>query len=177
MLPAAAMRNPTSSSKHSKKPTHNSNNSLSASIELLKGAVMVGETLPVAGNFVKWLAGAAIVFLENLEQLKKNKDEVQVLARNITEVVIIVRDAVIKMSGEPESIEYMEDLKTACLEFQKFLSDLTTQVIDIERNNVGFWKDIKKLLASRDIQEKINGYRQVMEGARSNLPHISYTVL
>ncbi|KAK0475686.1 hypothetical protein EDD18DRAFT_753143 [Armillaria luteobubalina] len=169
MLPAATMRNPTSSLKHNKKPSKISNNSLSASIELLKGAVAVGETLPVAGNFVKGLAGAAVVFLENLERLEKNKDDIQVLAREITEVVIIVRDAAIKMSGEPESIKYVEDLKIACLEFQKFLSDLTTQVIDIERNNVGSWKDIRKLLASRDVQEKINGYRRVMEGARSNL--------
>ncbi|KAK0432610.1 hypothetical protein EV421DRAFT_2000351, partial [Armillaria borealis] len=167
--PAATMRSPTSSSKQSKKPIPNSNSSLSASIELVKGAVAVGEMLPVAGSFVKGLAGAAVVFLENLERFEKNKEDVQVLARDITEVVIIVRDAGIKISAEPESLEYMADLKNACAEFQKFLSDLTTQVIDIERSNLGLWKDIKKLLTSRDVQEKVNRYRQVMEGTRSNL--------
>ncbi|SJL18691.1 uncharacterized protein ARMOST_22290 [Armillaria ostoyae] len=138
-------------------------------MELVKGAVAVGEMLPVAGSFVKGLAGAAVVFLENLERFEKNKEDVQVLARDITEVVIIVRDAGIKISAEPESLEYVADLKNACAEFQKFLSDLTTQVIDIERSNLGLWKDIKKLLTSRDVQEKINRYRQVMEGTRSNL--------
>ncbi|PBK64328.1 hypothetical protein ARMSODRAFT_1088010 [Armillaria solidipes] len=163
------MRSPTSFSKPSRNPVQNSNNSLSASIELVKGAVAVGEMLPVAGSFVKSLAGTAVVFLENLERFEKNKEDVQVLARDITDVVIIVRDAGINISAESESAEYAADLKNSCAEFQKFLSDLTTQVIDIERTEQGFWRNIKKLLTSRDVQEKIKSYRQVMEGARLNL--------
>ncbi|KAK0452840.1 uncharacterized protein EV420DRAFT_1558617 [Desarmillaria tabescens] len=125
--------------------------------------------LPIAGSFVKGLAGVAVVFLDNLERLAKNKEDIQVLARDITDVAIIVRDASIKISAEPRGIEDVADLKNACSEFQKFLSDLTTKVIDIERSNYSLWKDIKKFLTSRDIKEMINGHRQVMEGARSNL--------
>ncbi|KAK0224509.1 hypothetical protein EDD85DRAFT_243389 [Armillaria nabsnona] len=102
--------------------------------------------LPVAGSFVKGLAGAAVVFLENLERLEKNKEDAQVLARDITEVVVIVRDVGINAFAESESAEYAAEFKNACSEFQKFLSDLTTKVIDIERADHGLWRNIKKTL-------------------------------
>ncbi|KAK0202290.1 hypothetical protein DFS33DRAFT_882406 [Desarmillaria ectypa] len=164
-----AMNKPTFSTKTAKRCTENSNDAITASVELVKMIVAVGEMLPVVGGFVKGLGGVATVILTNLGQLEKNKEDVEELAKDITDILIIVRDAVIVISAEPEGIAYSEDLRKACLEFQECLSNLTTQVRDISRSQDGPRKSIKHFLTSRNVKEEINGHRQSMEAARSKL--------
>ncbi len=43
----------------------------------------------------------------------------QVLAEDIRDIVIIIRDAGIEISETPESIKYAEGLQNTCLKFEK----------------------------------------------------------
>ncbi|KAG7443867.1 uncharacterized protein BT62DRAFT_934456 [Guyanagaster necrorhizus] len=150
-------------------PSGNSNDATTASLELAKVIVAVGEMVPLVGGFFKGLGGVAVVFLTNLELFQKNKEDVQDLAKDITDILIIVRDAGIKISAVPEGVTYIEDLRKACLEFQEFLSSLTTQVRDIDRGRRGPWKGIRQFITSRNVKGEIDGHRQAMEIAKSNL--------
>ncbi|PBK87151.1 hypothetical protein ARMGADRAFT_1085916 [Armillaria gallica] len=166
------MNKPTYSSKTVKKRSGNSKDAITASAEAAKLAVAVGEMVPLVGGFVKGLGGVALVLLTNLEQSEKNKEDVEELAKDIIDVLIIARDAGIKVSTVPdghEGVTDIEDLRKACLEFQEFLGDLTTQVIDMNRSQKGPWKSIRQFTTSRNVKEKISGHRQAMEAAKSKL--------
>ncbi|KAG7443927.1 uncharacterized protein BT62DRAFT_934510 [Guyanagaster necrorhizus] len=159
----------TSSSKTTMTPSGNSNDAITVSLQLANGIVAVGEMVPVVGGFLKGLGGVAVVFLTNLELYQKNKEDVKDLAKDITDILIIVRDAGIKISAVPEGVTYIEDLRKACFGFQEFLSKLTTQVRDIERSRRGPWKAIREFVASQNVKGEIDGHRQAMETAKSNL--------
>ncbi|PBK64336.1 hypothetical protein ARMSODRAFT_470434 [Armillaria solidipes] len=166
------MNKPTSSSKTAKKRSGNSGGAITASAEVAKLAVAVGEMVPLVGGFVKGLGGVALVLLTNLEQFEKNKEDVEELAKDIIDVLIIARDVGIKVSTVAdghEGVTDIEDLRKACSEFQEFLGDLTTQVIDMNRSQKGPWKNIKQFITSRNVKEEINGHRQTMEAAKSKL--------
>ncbi|KAK0224503.1 hypothetical protein EDD85DRAFT_859483 [Armillaria nabsnona] len=166
------MNKRTSSSKTAKKRPGNSKDAITASAEVAKLTVAVGEMVPLVGGFVKGLGGVALVLLTNLEQFEKNKEDVEELAKDIIDVLIIARDAGIKVSAVPdghEGVTDIEDLRKACLEFQEFLGDLTTQVIDMNRSQKGPWKNIKQFITSRNVKEEISGHRQAMEAAKSKL--------
>ncbi|KAK0188303.1 hypothetical protein F5146DRAFT_1139820 [Armillaria mellea] len=85
------MNEPTSSSKTAKKPSGNSKDAITASVEAAKVVVAFGEMVPLVGGFVKGLGGVALVLLTNLEQFVKNKEDVDELAKDIIDVLIIAR--------------------------------------------------------------------------------------
>ncbi|KAG7442000.1 uncharacterized protein BT62DRAFT_936653 [Guyanagaster necrorhizus] len=161
------MKKPTS--KTTTTPSGNSNDAITASLELAKVFVDVGAMVPLVGGFFRGLGGVAVGFLTTLELYQKNKEDVEDLAKDIIDILIIVRDACIKISAVPEGVTYIEDLRKACLEFQEFLSNLTTQVLDIDRSRRGPWKGIRQFITSRNVKEEIDGHRQAMETAKSNL--------
>ncbi|KAK0452835.1 uncharacterized protein EV420DRAFT_682940 [Desarmillaria tabescens] len=163
------MNEPMSSTKKSKQRSENSKDAITVAIEFAKVTVALGDMVPVVGGFLKGLGGVALVFLPHLERYGTNKEDAEELAKDITDVLVIVRDAVIELSAVPEGITYAEDLRKSCLEFQEFLSSLTTEVRDIYRSQRGTWKSIKRFPTSQSVRDAINGHRQTMEAAKSNL--------
>ncbi|KAK0466666.1 hypothetical protein IW261DRAFT_1520518 [Armillaria novae-zelandiae] len=170
--PPPSMNAPTSSFKTVKKSSGNSKDAITASAEVAKVIVAVGEMVPLVGGFVKGLGGVALVLLTNLEQFCKNKEDVEELAKDIIDILTIARDAGINVSIAPDGHENttdFEDLRKACLKFQEFLSDLTIKVVEMNRSEKGPWQGIKQFITSRNIQEEITGHRQSMEAAKSKL--------
>lgn len=164
------MNTPTSSSKTVEKRSGNFQDAITASAEAAKVVVACGEMVPLVGGFMKGLGGVVLVFLTNLEQFCKNKEDVEELVQDIIDILTIARDAGINVSAPDghDGVDF-EDLRKACLKFQEFLSDLTIKVVEMNRSEKGPWKNIKQFVTSRNVKDEIAGHRQAMEAAKSKL--------
>ncbi|KAK0209694.1 hypothetical protein IW262DRAFT_506493 [Armillaria fumosa] len=151
----------------SRKSRHGSR-AIPASIQIANIVKGLGDMVPVVGGLVKGVAETAGVLFENLEQSKNNKEDMQDLADEIIEIVKIINDAGIQASATPEGIKYTSSLQTACLEFQEYLSDVLTQVNEMNRSKSGIRRKVVDILASRDIKEDIARHRKAVNDARKN---------
>ncbi|SJL12695.1 uncharacterized protein ARMOST_16126 [Armillaria ostoyae] len=149
-------------------PRHRSRN-VAASIRMAEIFKAIGEMVPVAGSFIKGIAETAKLLLEDMEQFKTNKEDIEALASEIIDIVKVIRDAGIQVSALPEGMKYAAGLQTACLEFQElFLSDLSMQLNEMKRNKGGIRGRVVDFLASRDVKEGIKRQRELVDKARDS---------
>ncbi|KAK0229587.1 hypothetical protein EDD85DRAFT_794072 [Armillaria nabsnona] len=125
-----------------------------ASIQIANIVKGLGNMVPIIGGFVRdalW------------RQSKNNKEDMQDLADEIIEIVKIINEAGIQASAMPKGIKYTSSLQTACLEFQEYLSNVLTQVNEINHNKGGIQGKVLDVLASRDIKEDIGRHRKATQ--------------
>ncbi|KAK0438732.1 uncharacterized protein EV420DRAFT_1753140 [Desarmillaria tabescens] len=141
---------------------------VAVSIQIAEIITSVGQMVPVAGPFIKGIAETAKLLLDDMEKFKTNSEDMEHLADDILDIVRIIRDAGMQVSAMPEGVRYAVDLRAACLDFQEFLIDISTQLNEMRRNKGGVQRKILDFFASRDIREDISCHRRVVDNARAN---------
>ncbi|KAJ7703681.1 hypothetical protein B0H17DRAFT_1194168 [Mycena rosella] len=119
------------------------------------------ESLPFP--YVKGVFGTAVFFLETVERLQKNRENMKELCADTMEIITIVRDRILAHT-DTAAIQF----KAQCEELESFLTDLVEAVTSRQRRPRGFSAVGKEILKSGNTTDKIVRWCNRLRDVRSN---------
>ncbi|KAJ7452843.1 hypothetical protein FB451DRAFT_1373962 [Mycena latifolia] len=145
----------------SKPSSQSTSDWLSTSLTTAKGIAAGAECIPFPG--VKSVFGTAVVILETVEKVKRNRDDLKELCGNIMEIVGIVQDQ-LSSHGDTAAVKFKgpcEDLEGALQGILKAVKQLQSE----PRSLSGRFNEVMKLGSTTD---ELNKHRMKMQELRSN---------
>ncbi|KAJ6450917.1 hypothetical protein C8R45DRAFT_916716 [Mycena sanguinolenta] len=166
--PHAAMATPSwLSKKHSKAGSLASGPDwLGPTIQAAKTITAAGECLPFP--YVKGVFGIVIIFLETVQKVKKNRDDLRELCGAAMEIMTILQDQISLNKGTAPM-----RLKGLCEDFERFLQDVILGVETMQKKPENIRGHIAEFFKSDGIQDIIAGYQKNIQEICSRLKLIA----
>ncbi|KIJ41579.1 hypothetical protein M422DRAFT_255504 [Sphaerobolus stellatus SS14] len=133
-------------------------------MNIAKIAVSASKFVPVAGPFIE--GGATLFYsaLEQLKQMRKNKEDFKGLSEDIA---ILLRTFSEATAGRTSDSTYPEGFVRVCSEFQSSMESLEKEIGLLVTNSET--KRLKTYLRANNIQETIADYQIMIQKLRDNL--------
>ncbi|KIJ41588.1 hypothetical protein M422DRAFT_255512 [Sphaerobolus stellatus SS14] len=133
-------------------------------MNIAKTAASASKLVPVAGRFIE--GGATLFYnaLEQLKQMRKNKEDFKGLSEDIAILLRTFSDAT---AGRTSDSTYPEGFVRVCSEFQSSMENLAKEIGLLVANSQT--KRLKTYLRANNIQESIAGYQTKIQKLRDNL--------
>ncbi|KAJ6523856.1 hypothetical protein B0H19DRAFT_1386313, partial [Mycena capillaripes] len=137
---------------------------LAPSILTVKTVTAAAECLPFP--YVKSVFGVVVVLLETVEKVKRNRDDLQSLCVNITEIAMILKDQ-LSLRGNTAALE----LKGLCEELESFLQTVLVAIkkMELQGESRGFRAHLKEFVKSSSITDEIVGYEKKIQAFVSRI--------
>ncbi|KAJ7446603.1 hypothetical protein FB451DRAFT_1188696 [Mycena latifolia] len=144
------------------KPTTQSKSDWLATSLITARAVTAGaECLPFP--YLKGVFGTAVVILETVEKVKKNRDDVKDLCGNIMEIIKIIQDQ-LSSHGETAAMRF----KALCEDLEGVLQGILKAVKRLQTEPRGFKACLKEVVKLSSTTSEISGYRTMIQELRLN---------
>ncbi|KAK0211457.1 hypothetical protein IW262DRAFT_1467936 [Armillaria fumosa] len=124
---------------------------VSQCISVVKLIQAAGELAPF--QYIKGLAGMAVVLLELLEKADKNDADLIYLSNSLSSTLVIVRDTVVA-HGESSA----QHFKEFCIEVENYLATVLNDLNSTKRFT--HTRGIRQYLRTNDVPDKIDDYKQ-----------------
>ncbi|KAJ7791562.1 hypothetical protein B0H13DRAFT_2689848 [Mycena leptocephala] len=147
---------------HSQGPVASKSDWLAPTIVAAKMITAAGECLPFP--YVKGAFGMVVIFLETVEKVKKNRDDLKDLCTTALEIMNILQDQ-ISLHGDTGAVK----LKGLCEDFERFLENVIHGVEEMRKKPRGFRAHIKEFVKSSSVQDKIVEYQKNIQEICSRL--------
>ncbi|KAJ7840633.1 hypothetical protein B0H13DRAFT_2210249 [Mycena leptocephala] len=147
---------------HSQGPVASKSDWLAPTIVAARMITAAGECLPFP--YVKGAFGMVVIFLETVEKVKKNRDDLKDLCTTALEIMDILQDQ-ISLHGDTGAVK----LKGLCEDFERFLEDVIHGVEEMRKKPQGFRAHIKEFVKLGGVQDKIAEYQKNIQEICSRL--------
>ncbi|KIJ26250.1 hypothetical protein M422DRAFT_272690 [Sphaerobolus stellatus SS14] len=133
-------------------------------INIAKTAASASKCVPGVGSFIE--GGATLFYsaLEQLKQMRKNKEDFKGLSEAIAILLQTFSDAT---AGRTSDSTYPERFVRVCVDFKGSMERLTKEIDLLATNSET--KRLKTYLRANNIQETIAGYQTEIQRLRDNL--------
>ncbi|KAJ7491672.1 hypothetical protein B0H11DRAFT_2007397 [Mycena galericulata] len=129
---------------------------LSPTILAARAITAAGECLPFP--YVKGAFGIVVIFLETVEKVKNNRDDLKELCGTTMEIITILQDQ-IAMHMDTAAVK----LKGLCEDFERFLKDVILGVETMQKKSESIRGHIAEFFKSGSIQDIIAGYQRIIQ--------------
>ncbi|KIJ26252.1 hypothetical protein M422DRAFT_272692 [Sphaerobolus stellatus SS14] len=133
-------------------------------MNIAKTAVSASKLVPVAGPFIE--GGATLFYsaLEQLKQMKKNKEDFKGISKAIAMLLRTFSEATARRTSDST---YPEGFVRVCADFKSSMERLANEIGVLVTNSET--KHLKTYLRANNIQETIAGYQTEIQRLRNNL--------
>ncbi|KAJ7912556.1 hypothetical protein B0H13DRAFT_2660068, partial [Mycena leptocephala] len=135
---------------------------LSPTILAARAITAAGECLPFP--YVKGAFGIVVIFLETVEKVKNNRDDLKELCGTAMEIMTILQDQ-IAMHKDTAAVK----LKGLCEDFERSLRDVILGVETMQKKSESIRGHIAEFFKSGSIQDTIAGYQRNIQEICSRL--------
>ncbi|KAJ6573466.1 P-loop containing nucleoside triphosphate hydrolase protein [Mycena vulgaris] len=135
---------------------------LSPTILAARVIAAAGECLPFP--YVKGAFGIMVIFLETVEKVTNNRDDLKELCDTAMEIMTILKDQ-IAMHKDTAAVK----LKGLCEDFERFLRDMILGVETMQKKSESIRGHITEFLKSGSIQDMIARYQRNIQEICSRL--------
>ncbi|KAJ6514123.1 hypothetical protein DFH09DRAFT_1196772 [Mycena vulgaris] len=140
----------------------------SASNEWLWGMIFTVKTIAASTEFIplpyiKVALGSVVVFLETVDKIKKNREDLKALCASMVEITVILRDE-IAAHGETGTRRFMG----LCEKFVAFIRILQDGLEKLNRDRRGLRGRLKEVIGVTGVADQISRYRARLDELRSN---------
>ncbi|KAJ7841254.1 hypothetical protein B0H13DRAFT_2365813 [Mycena leptocephala] len=113
--------------------------------------------------YIRAAFGTVVIFLETVDKMKKNRDDLRELCEGTVEIVILLRDE-LAAHGPVIGARFMG----LCENFMSFLRLVQTGLENLMRNRAGLRGRFKEFLRATTVADQIDRYRIRVNELRSN---------
>ncbi|KAJ6568019.1 hypothetical protein DFH09DRAFT_1278132 [Mycena vulgaris] len=134
---------------------------LATSITTAKALTAGAECIPFP--YVKGVFGTAVIVLETIEKVKKNRDDLKELCENIMDVIGIIQDQ-LSTHGDTAAAKF----KGLCRDLQSVLQNVLAAVEELQVEPRSLRERFKEAIKLSSTADQISGYRARLQELRSN---------
>ncbi|KAJ7144256.1 hypothetical protein C8R44DRAFT_725214 [Mycena epipterygia] len=134
---------------------------VSRSLLTAKTIAAGAESLPFP--YVKGVFGIAVVLLETIEKVKKNREDLKELCGETLEIMKIVQDQ-ISAHGETAAVKF----KSLCEDLEVCLQDVLHSVRNLQVQSGGFRSRFREIVKLASTTDQIIHYQNRIRTLRSN---------
>ncbi|KAF7365948.1 Kinase-like protein [Mycena venus] len=151
---------------HTPIATHRSTESTAK--DWLAHGILTVKTIAAGAEFIPFpyiraAFSTVVIFLETVDKMKKNRDDLQELCAGTVEIVQLLQ-AELSARGHAAGVRFMGH----CEDFISFLRVVQTELEGLVRSRVGFRGRFKEFLRATTVADQINGYKSRINELRSN---------
>ncbi|KAJ7678381.1 hypothetical protein B0H17DRAFT_109612 [Mycena rosella] len=142
--------------------------SSSSSADWLEISLLTARTITAAAEcapfpYIKGAFGTAVIFLETVEKVKKNREDWKDLCEITTNIISIVQNE-IQVQGDSGASRF----KKLCEDLEKFLSEVQDRVQLLQKEPKGFRERFKEVVKLRSTADEISKYGKRINELRLN---------
>ncbi|KAJ7654227.1 hypothetical protein B0H17DRAFT_1214439 [Mycena rosella] len=162
------MASPSAAASSSSTTSATPNTSSSSSADWLEISLLTARTITAAAEcapfpYIKGAFGTAVIFLETVEKVKKNREDWKDLCEITTNIITIVRNQ-IREQGDSGATRFKE----LCEDLEKFLSEVHDTVQLLQKEPKGFRGRFKEVVKLRSTADEISKYGNRIRELRLN---------
>ncbi|KAF7369613.1 hypothetical protein MVEN_00292100 [Mycena venus] len=140
----------------------------SATRDWLTHVILTVKTIAAGAEFIplpyiRAAFGTVVIFLETVDKIKKNRDDLRDLCAGTVEILLLLRGEILTR-GHVAGVRFMG----LCEDFVSFLRLVQTELENLIRSRTGFRGRFKEFLCTTSVADQINGYRTRINDLRSN---------
>ncbi|KAJ7436333.1 hypothetical protein FB451DRAFT_1307514 [Mycena latifolia] len=124
------------------------------------------ELIPLP--YIRAAFDAVVLFLETVEKIKKNREDLKDLCASMMEIVVLLRDE-ISVNGDTGAMR----LKDLCENFIGCMKFLQSGLEKLQKSHQGIRGRFKEVVGATNIADGIRRYRTRLDELRSNLTLIA----
>ncbi|KAJ7640137.1 hypothetical protein B0H17DRAFT_477988 [Mycena rosella] len=162
------MASPSAAASSSSATSATPNASSSSSLDWLEISLLTARTITAAAEcapfpYIKGAFGTAVILLETVEKVKKNREDWKDLCEITVNIITTVRNQ-IREQGDSGASRF----KKLCEDLGKFLSEVHDRVQLLQKEPKGFRGRIKEVVKLRSTADEISKYGNRIRELRSN---------
>ncbi|KAJ7215541.1 hypothetical protein GGX14DRAFT_443045 [Mycena pura] len=140
----------------------------SAAMNWLAHMILAVRTVAAGAEFIplpciRAAFGTVVIFLETVDKMKKNREDLRALCASVVEIVLLVRDE-ISANGCKASGRFMG----LCERFISFLRLVQTELETLMKSRTGVRGRFKELVGATSVADRIERHRCRVNELRSN---------
>ncbi|KAJ7349913.1 hypothetical protein DFH08DRAFT_126110 [Mycena albidolilacea] len=140
----------------------------SAAQDWLAHVILTVKTIAAGAEFIplpyiRAAFGTVVIFLETVDKMNKNRDDLRDLCAGVVEILLLLRDEIL-IRGQVAGVRFIG----LCEDFISFLRLVQTELEKLVRSRTGFRGRIKELLRTTSVADQIDRYRTRINDLRSN---------